>query len=97
MAEQIQVILEPKDVVALLLKQHKIHSGLWSFTVEFQLSLGLAGASAEAALPTAMASVSRIGIQHGQELNSVTFDAAELNPAPRQRAARKPAEAKIPR
>lgn len=92
MSEQVQFLLDPKAIMALILKDKGIHEGLWAFTVEFQLSIGVAGPTQDKALPTAMATVARMGIQKGVELNSITYDAAELNPIVKTKRTRKPLE-----
>lgn len=81
-----------ESMVALFLKERKIHSGMWSFTVEFNLAIGTVGPSPDNVLPTAMASVVRAGVRRATgEANNVTFDAAILNPPPARPARKKSA------
>jgi len=90
MAEPTQFMFSNKELVAALLKQQGIHTGKWSLAVEFALGVGTAGPSATEAMPTAMASVARVGIQQTQDVNSVTYDAQDLNPAPTKPKRRTP-------
>ena len=80
MAEATQLMLSHKELVGLILKKEGINTGIWTIAVEFILGVGVAAPPNQDGMPTAMSSVSRIGIQQAPELTSTTFDAAELNP-----------------
>ena len=90
-----QIIYDPRELIAMILKERGIHDGMWTLSVEFQLGVGFAGTQPSQALPTAMASVSRIGIARANEQGGISFDAAELNPPPPQAPARRRGKAKV--
>lgn len=89
MAEATHYMFSHEELVGALLRQQGIHTGFWTISIEFTLGVGIAGPDVATPLPTAMASVARIGIQQANEPNQLTFDAARLNPAPAKSAPRK--------
>ena len=70
-----------KEVVALLVKYHSLHEGLWDLALEVQVGIGQFGPSAGKLLPGAMIGVSRIGLTKSQVVGPNTVNAAEVNPA----------------
>lgn len=64
---------------ALMIKQG-IHEGLWSIAVEFTFAASSAGPSKDALLPSAIAGVSKLGLNKSEKEGPLTFDAVKLNP-----------------
>lgn len=76
------------ELTAILIKNQKIHEGLYNLSVQLQIGVGAVGPSPELICPGAMLGVSRIGLsrtEEGEE-NIHTVNAAEVNPAPKDRA-----------
>lgn len=69
-----------KELVETLIKKQGLHEGLWMIYVEFGLSAVNAGPSDEQLLPAAVVPIVKIGIQKGEKENSLTVDAAKVNP-----------------
>jgi len=82
MAETSQYIFSYKEIVEALIKQQGIHEGLWSIYIEF--GLGAANVNRETnskeLTPAAIIPLQKIGLQKGIEINSLTVDAAQVNP-----------------
>lgn len=90
MAEARQYIFDYKEVVEALLKKQGIHEGIWALYIEF----GFAAANLESTIdggsvpqntpkninPTAIVPIRNIGIIIANEINSISVDAAEVNP-----------------
>jgi len=82
MAETKQIVFSHKEVAELLIKKQGIHDGFWGIYFE----LGLAGGaipsqpSGGAVVPAAMVLIQKIGILKFDKPNSLTVDAAEVNP-----------------
>jgi hypothetical protein len=100
MAETKQIAFTHKEVVEALLKQQGIHEGIWSLYVEFGLGAVNVGASEDSLLPAAVIPVLKIGLQKADKVNSLSVDAARVNPrvlAPKKttrRAAKRESKAK---
>jgi len=88
MAEAKTYLFNYKEVAEALVKKHEIHEGLWGIYMEF----GIAAAnipsdpSQQILVPAAIVPVVKIGIQRFDQPNSLTVDAAEVNPAPQEPA-----------
>lgn len=82
MTESTQIMYDTKKLVSILLKDQGIHDGTWALTVEFVLGVGMSGPNADQIMPTAMASVAKVGISRADEGATFSFDASELNPTP---------------
>jgi hypothetical protein len=82
MAEAQQYTFDYKEVAEALIKKQGIHEGLWGIYVEFGLGAGMVpfGPSKDMIAPAAIIPVQKIGIQRFAEPNSLTVDAAEINP-----------------
>ena len=85
MAEVTQYTFSYKEVIEALIKQQGIHEGIWSIRVEF--GMGAINVNTEEGskdiTPAAIIAVKSIGLQAGTEINSLTVDAAEVNPRPK--------------
>lgn len=88
MAEVKTYLFDYKEVAEALVKKQEIHEGLWGIYMEF--GIGAANISIDpsdqALLPAAIIPVRRIGIQRFDTPNSLTVDAAEVNPSPTEPA-----------
>jgi len=75
-----------KEVVEALIKKQGLHKGLWSLRVEF--GIGAANVNKEAGskelTPAAIVPLVSLGLQPGSEENSLTVDAAKVNPPERK-------------
>jgi len=69
-----------KEIVEMLIMKQGFHEGLWVMYVEFGLGALNAGPSDDQLLPAAIISVMKIGLQKGEKENSLTVDAAKVNP-----------------
>ncbi|MBN1187315.1 MAG: hypothetical protein JXB49_33865 [Bacteroidales bacterium] len=71
-----------REVAEALIKKQDLHEGLWGISIEF--SLGGAnisqGPDNTNLTPAAIIPVTKIGIQKFSKPNSLTVDAAEINP-----------------
>jgi hypothetical protein len=85
MAQATQYTFTYKEVVEALIKQQGLHEGLWMLRVEF----GLAATNINSVeggtdlTPAAIVPVKALGLQVGREDNSLTVDAAKVNPLPK--------------
>ena len=84
MAESTQFMFSHKEVVTELLKSQDIHEGIWMLVINFGFGAAAIGQSENSTElnPSAIIPVLRIGIQLTEELNSLSVDAAKVNPAP---------------
>lgn len=64
---------------ALMIKQG-IHEGLWGIAVEFTFAAMSAGPNKDALLPSAIAGISKLGLNKSEKEGPLTYDAAKLNP-----------------
>ena len=81
MAESLtRYTFEHKEIVEALIKRQGLHDGLWMLYIEFGLGAINAGPSEDQLLPAAVVPVVRIGLQKGEKENSLTVDAAKVNP-----------------
>ena len=83
MANITQILFNFQEVAVLFLQKQDIHEGHWGLYLEFgfqgtNLTLPPAGNLC----PAAVTYVTKIGIQRFPESNSLTVDAAAINPAP---------------
>jgi hypothetical protein len=82
MAEAKNYVFDYKEIAEILIKAQGIHEGLWGIYIEFGFGAAniQAGPSQDMVLPAAIIPVKSIGIQRFDEPNSLTVDAAEVNP-----------------
>lgn len=80
MAEATQVMFTHKEVVTALLKSQGIHEGIWGLAIQFGFGVGNTGPNEQDVNPTAMVPIMGVGIQRFPEKNSLSVDAAEVNP-----------------
>jgi hypothetical protein len=82
MPEVKQIVFSHREVAEALIRKHDLHEGLWGIYVEFGLQGANIGASPDKSemLPAAIVPVVKLGIQRFDEANSLTVDAAKVNP-----------------
>lgn len=85
---------EARDLVAILLKHHGIHDGLFDLAVEFQIGVGAVGPDAASSAPGVAIGVRRIGLVAAMQCGPNTVNAAEANPFPVKKPAAKKAATK---
>jgi hypothetical protein len=75
------------ELAEILIKKLDIHEGLWGIYIEFGLTAGNMATSpdSKSVIPAAMSLVNNIGIQKFDGPNSLTVDAAQVNPPPKKR------------
>jgi len=93
MAEATRYIFTFKEVTEALIKQQGLHEGLWMFSAEFGLgAVNIGGAEGSKELsPAAIVPIKSVGLQQGTEDNSLTVDAAKVNPKPKSAGQKKKA------
>lgn len=84
MPEIANIVFTYREIVTALLKEQKIHDGYWSLFIRFGLNAANLGPNDDELKPCAVIPVLEIGIQKGEKENSVTVDAAKVNPRPSQ-------------
>jgi hypothetical protein len=84
MAEVKTYLFDYREVAEALIKKQGVHEGLWGIYIEFGMGAANipADPSGQVLLPAAIIPVSKIGIQRFDKPNSLTVDAAEVNPPP---------------
>jgi hypothetical protein len=91
MPEVANIVFSYKEVATALLKEQGIHEGLWSLFVRFGLNAANLGPSDDDLKPCAIIPILEIGLQKADKENSVTVDAAKVNPRPSAITAKGPA------
>lgn len=81
MAEATQFLLDYQEVVELIIKKQGIHEGRWRLMIEFGFQAQNFN-TPEGVRPGTVNLLQRIGITKTDEVNNLTVDAAEVNPAP---------------
>ncbi len=84
MAEPNMIIYSFKELAELLVKDRDIHEGYWGLYAKFGITAANAGPSAADLKPTAIVPILELGLQKFEELNSLSVDAAEVNPGKRE-------------
>jgi hypothetical protein len=82
MAEIKQITFSHKEVVEALVKFNGLHQGLWGLYMEFGLGAANVQPPGEPdTIPAAILPVRKIGLQKVESLDSLSVDAAAVNPA----------------
>ena len=71
--------LSLRELTELLIKKHEIHEGIWAITIEFKLGV-MTIQDNDGVWPTAISSVSGVGIQKVDKEGPHALDAAKVNP-----------------
>jgi len=81
-AEPSQYLYTHKELVTALVKDSNIHEGIWGLSVNFGFGAASMGSSpdAEDLNPTAVIPLLKVGIQRVEVVNSLSVDAAIVNP-----------------
>jgi hypothetical protein len=82
MAEIKQITFSYKEIAEALVRHQGLHEGIWGIWMEF----GITGVNMNTQpggdlLPAAVVPVGKIGLQRFDEVNSLSVDAAVVNPA----------------
>ena len=91
MPETNQYTFTHKELLELMIKQADLHEGRWVLQANFGFSAANVGPTEDQTVPSAIAALNHLGIQRATEgsPSGLTLDAAEVNPAPTKRRARK--------
>src|ERR1017187_3098476 len=83
MPEQTEIMFNHKELVELMIKDQKLHEGLWMLSIKFGMQATNFGVAPDGSdvLPTAMIPVVAIGIHRSDKPNNLSVDAAVVNPA----------------
>lgn len=83
MAEPKVITFNYQEIVTALVKDQNIHEGIWGIYLEFGLAAANVNAPGNefALVPAAIVPVVKMGIQRFEKENSLTVDAAKVNPA----------------
>jgi len=77
------ILLITRKVAKALVKLQDLHEGIWGILFEFGLQ-GTNIGDEDNLIPAAIVPVVRVGLQRFDKLNSLSVDAAEVNPAKKQ-------------
>jgi hypothetical protein len=80
MPETSQIIFSHKELVELMLKQQRIHEGIWGLFLKFSLGASNIGPTQTEVLPAAIVAVTEIGLQKFEQETNISVDAAKVNP-----------------
>lgn len=80
MAEAERLTFELKELAEILVQKQDIHQGHWGIYVEFGLAAANIPTGPQTIAPASINIVQKIGIQKFPEPNSLTVNAAEVNP-----------------
>ncbi len=78
MAEPTLIQFSYKELVALMLREKKITTGIWGIFTRFGIAAANVGADAQSLRPAAIVPVVEIGLQPFPEQSALTVDAAKL-------------------
>ena len=82
MAESALFVFSFQELATMMIKQQGIHDDLWGVFIRFGISAANVADANGQLLPTALVPVREIGLQRFEEANSLTVDAAKVNPGP---------------
>lgn len=79
-----QVLLSHKQIAEALVRQAGLHEGIWRLHVEFGIAGGLITLTVGGdPNPAAIVPIHRMGLQRVDEEDTLSVDAAVVNPRPR--------------
>jgi hypothetical protein len=87
MGEPTQIMFKFTEIAELLVKKQGLHEGLWAITIRFGLNATNIPGPTGDLLPTAILPVVEMGLIKFEKPNSLTVDAAKVNPAPKNKPA----------
>jgi hypothetical protein len=85
MAEAKTYTFKHKEIAEALVKHLGLHEGIWGILVEFGISAANIGNPDGDQLPAAIVPILHIGLQRYEKLNSLSVDAAKVNPPPKKK------------
>lgn len=74
-----------RELVILMIKEARIHEGLWMPNVEFRFqgtNMAMNGDDTNDMRPTVQVQISQVGLMPSPTANPLTVDAAAVNPRP---------------
>jgi hypothetical protein len=80
MPDATQYTFSHKELATLLVKELKIHEGVWGLYVKFGIGAVNAGPNDNELAPAAVVPVLNIGLQQFEKENNLSVDAAKVNP-----------------
>ncbi|MCH7769090.1 MAG: hypothetical protein IH828_09215 [Nitrospinae bacterium] len=83
MVEAEKFIFDHKEVAEALIKHQGIHEGIWGVSVRFGFNATNVGPSEDELAPSVIVGVLKIGLQKFPKENSLSVDAAKVNPRPK--------------
>ena len=89
------ILVNYKDLAALMIRQQGLHEGFWGIFVRFGLratNMQVQHEHGTNLMPAAILPLMEIGIQPFEEENDLTVNAAVVNPKPKRKGARKMAK-----
>lgn len=92
MPEAKQIIYTFKELATLMVKDQGIHEGYWGIFARFGIGAVNAGPSETDIKPTAVVPIVELGLQRFDELNNLSVNAAEVNPAAPTASTKRPAK-----
>jgi hypothetical protein len=81
MPETTEYLLSHKELATALVKALDLHEGIWGLHFKFGLGGANVNVSQTEISPTALVPVLGVGIRKFDEENSISVDAAKVNPA----------------
>jgi hypothetical protein len=84
MAETTTWSFSHKEVVEALIKRQGLHKGIWGLMLKFGVQGANMSFGPSNLVPAAIVPVVEIGLQKFDEVNSLSVDAAVVNPAPEE-------------
>ena len=85
MSEPTQITFSYKEIAEALVKQNGIHQGIWGLYVKFGIKAANIGENEDALRPAAIIPILDIGLQKFDKVNSLSVDAAKVNPKGKQK------------
>lgn len=88
MADTKQIAYSFKELAEILVKEQGIHEGFWGIYVRFGIKALNMGETEADLKPTALVPILEMGLGRMDEVNSLSVDAAVVNPAPKRRSSK---------
>lgn len=88
MAEPTVITFSFKELATILVKEQRIHEGIWGVYFKFGIQGANAGPDMDSLFPTAVVPIMEVGIQKMEKENNLSVNAAEVNP--KKTATKKP-------
>lgn len=79
MPEISQITFSHQELAEILVRQQGLHEGIWALYVEFGMVAANLGSNKTDVLPSAILSITKIGLNRAPEVTAVSVDAAQVN------------------